>query len=147
MDEVLKNEEIQIKNIPRLLKKRHNLEYVNLLFNQTPKVINAHGKLLGHRNQFYLPISGPGSYLSEKFEELNDMIAIKFTFELTTMRYKEFKKLYTNNVRGDENAYEPIKFVGKLLPPYINEIQEECAHWIFRTGTMPTPDEFYVQSI
>lgn len=148
VDEALQKREIFIKDVQPLLKNKRNLEYINHLLNPTPKVTNAHGKLLGHRNQFYLPISRPELHStseSNKFEELKDMIAIRFTFELSTMKYKKLKNMNRDN-NDDDNAYEPFMYIGRLLPPYINEIQEECAHWIFRTGAMPTPDEFYKQS-
>lgn len=136
---------ISLGCISKHLDKEQDLDYINKLLNPIPKIINAYGKLLGQRNQFYLPISCPKSYSDDNFDELNDMIAIKFTFDLLTIK---FRTVHNNCISNDRNRSGAIsyRYMGKLLAPYINEIQDECAQWIFRTGAMPTPDEFYDQS-
>lgn len=33
---------------------------------------------------------------------------------------------------------------GRLLPPYITRVQQRCAHYIVRTGTLPIPPDLFV---
>ena len=141
VDPVLKQNPISIDYISKHLKNEQNRDYINKLLNPTPKIINVYGKLRGRRNQFYLPISCP----DDRIAELKDMIAIKFTFDPLTIKFKTVRDKSANN-EHDGNGSTSYRYMGKLLSPYINEIQDECAQWIFRTGAMPTPDEFYSQS-
>lgn len=141
VDPLLKKNPININYISKHLKNEQNRDYINKLLNPTPEIRNVYGKLRGRRNQFYLLISCP----DDSFAELKDMIAIKFTFDPLTIKFKTVHDKSTNNERNG-NGTTSYQYMGKLLAPYINEIQDECAQWIFRTGAMPTPDEFFIQS-
>lgn len=35
------------------------------------------------------------------------------------------------------------KLIGRILPPYITQIQQSCANHIVREGIMPTPEAIF----
>lgn len=55
--------------------------------------------------------------------------AIKFKLDICIKEYNEIKD----------------KIKGRILPPYITSIQQSCAAYIVREGTLPTPKEIFKQ--
>lgn len=153
VDEILKTEAIQLDELyDHVRGKTCNVDYVNRRINPELDVINSHGKLLGHRNEHYLTISFPqredNIAYKKYYESLKDIVAIRFIFKLVTPSFSDLNNTNSSgdsvsSGKGSSKADKWIYF-GKLLPPYINEIQQECTHWICRIGSMPTPDEFYL---
>lgn len=153
VDKVLKTGTVQLDELYQLVcGDTDNVDYVNRRINPESGVINSHGKLLGHRNEHYLTISFPQPLGKEAYKKnyksLKKIVAIRFKFQLTTLFYSTSSNTNSNDnlVSLCTGASKPTQWIylGKLLPPYINEIQQECTHWICRVGSMPTPDEFYL---
>ena len=110
-----------------------NSDFLNCRLNMDPPVANIFGKLRSPGSTYYLPLK-----IDDK------TIAIKFRFELMTEKYKKICKKPAGNPQQDKEQ-RVYQYYGRLLSPYINEIQQECAKWCFRIGTMPTPEEFYTE--
>lgn len=144
VDESLKRGVIPLDHLAQILSTNSsNLAYLNRAFRHDPPLTNSHGKLVGHRNTYYLPINIPKYRRREYYNHIKKMIAIKFRFELTTRSYSSIKDIDSACSDNTDNSCCHYKYVGRILPPYINEIQQECAQWIVRIGSMPTPPEFY----
>ena len=58
---------------------------------------------------------------------VNGETAIRFDLDITIKKYGEMKD----------------KIVGRILPPYITNIQQSCANYIIREGILPTPKEIF----
>lgn len=136
VDISLKNGLVPLEHLIEILHDNSsNLEYLNKALSHNPLLTNSHGKLLGHRDTYYLPIDLSRYQRRKCYKQIRKMVAIKFRFELTTRSYSSIKNI--------DSACCHFNYVGRILPPYINEIQQECAQWIVRIGSMPTPAEYY----
>ncbi|MBH9984472.1 hypothetical protein [Bifidobacterium asteroides] len=144
VDESLKSGTISLERLVQILiGNPSNLVYLNKALSHDPLLTNIHGKLLGHRNAYYLPINIPKSRKKTCYNHIKKMIAIKFRFELATRPYSSIKDTDPTCSNDTDHSCCHYNYVGRILPPYINEIQQECAQWIVRIGSMPTPSEFY----
>lgn len=144
VDESLKSGTIPLDRLVQILiDNPSNLVYLNRALSHDPLLTNIHGKLLGHRNAYYLPINIPKYRKKTCYNHIKKMIAIKFRFELATRPYSSIKDTDPTCSNDTDHSCCHYNYVGRILPPYINEIQQECAQWIVRIGSMPTPSEFY----
>lgn len=134
VNEKLKGDLVPLEQIKDIVAESGlNSDFLNCRLNMDPPVTNIFGKLRSPGSTYYLPLKTD-----------DKTIAIRFRLELMTKEYKEICHKLTGNARQDkgQGAYQ---YYGRLLPPYINEIQQECAKWCFRIGSMPTPEEFYTE--
>lgn len=138
VDEILTGDQIPLKEIDRaVVNSELNHNFLNRRLDITPPVINVYGKLRSSGGMYYLPLKIEDD-IDEKLKG-RKIVAIRFKLDLKTKKYGE--------IAGDEETKSEYKYYGRLLSPYINEIQQECAKWCFRIGAMPVPDEFYTQEI
>lgn len=92
------------------------------------ELIELNEKLHTHRNKAFVR---HGEILEKKPEVIMVCVdggkIIKFRLDLCVKEFKEYKD----------------KRIGRILPPYINRIQQKCSQYIVREGIMPIPEQFF----
>ena len=68
-------------------------------------------------------------------------IAIKFDLSINVKKSSDFLK-YTNQNEECTDRNKMI-YLGRVVAPYINQIQQAAARWMIRQGNLPVPDEFF----
>jgi len=136
VDETLALEQIPLKQLHEIIVDSPlNIDFLNRRLETEPPVTNVYGKLRSPGSMYYLPLKMENK--DDTARAGKEIVAIKFRLELSTMKYESIKG------KGEGKDKTEYKYYGRLLSPYINEIQQECAKWCFRIGAMPVPDEFF----
>lgn len=134
VDRTLTLEQIPLKQIHEIIVDSPlNIDFLNRRLEIEPPVTNVYGKLCSSGSRYYLPLKMESK--DDTAHAGKEIVAIKFRLELSTMAYE--------SINGKDKNRTEYKYYGRLLSPYINEIQQECAKWCFRIGAMPVPDEFF----
>lgn len=72
---------------------------------------------------------------------VDGVIAIKFDLSISVKKGSEFLKCAAQNKEcNDQNK---MIYLGRVVAPYINQIQRAAARWMIRQGNLPVPDEFF----
>lgn len=81
-----------------------------------------------HKNKAFF---SSGNIIGKKSEAIIACVAgkkaLKFRLDVEVKKYNSIKD----------------KLIGRILPPYITCIQQNCANYIVREGTMPTPSKIF----
>lgn len=108
--------------------KRFSLERLGEICQNEEQLIELNSFFRKHRNNVFY--SG-GDIIGKKSEIVVTCIAgkkvIKFRLDLLVKKYNEIKD----------------KRIGRVLPPFITRIQQNCSQYIIREGIMPTPKEVF----
>lgn len=105
--------------------KRYSLDDLKEISQDEKKLISINETFRSIRNKAFF---NKGNIIGKKTQIIVPCIAgkkaLRFYLEINQMpKYSEYKD----------------KLIGRILPPYITQIQQNCASFITREGVMPTP--------
>ncbi len=107
----------------------YTLDEVDAIFGSVAKLKKLNYAIAKQKNKAFF---SHGNIIGKKIEIIIPCIAeqgaLKFSLDIAKMqKYSE--------IRG--------KLIGRILPPYITQIQQSCASHIVREGVMPTPKSVF----
>lgn len=95
---------------------------------ENSKLMELNNKFQLHRNKIFFR---QGEIFEKKPEAIIAYVdggkIIKFRLDLLIKQFKDLKD----------------KRIGRILPPYINRIQQKCSQYIVRDGVMPIPEQLF----
>ena len=131
-DEDIVTEDIKLtseKNLHFSTESCFSLERLGEICQNEEELISINNRFRAYRNTAFF---SNGNILGKKSEIIITCIAgkkaLKFRLDIhKTSKYNQMKD----------------KLIGRVLPPYITQIQQSCANHITREGIMPTPKEIF----
>lgn len=110
-------------------KTRYSLTKLCEICQNEEELIKLNGLFRAYKNDAFF---ANGNIIGKKSEIIVACIAgkkaLKFRLDINKMeKYSKMKD----------------KLIGRVLPPYITQIQQSCANYIVREGIMPTPPEIF----
>jgi hypothetical protein len=110
-------------------KRTYTLDSLKQIAQDDTKLIELNALLQRHRDEAFF---ASGNIIGKKSEVYIACVAGKkaLKFRLDIAKIETFNKMKD-------------KRIGRILPPYITSIQQSCASYITREGTMPTPKEVF----
>lgn len=131
-DEDIITEDIKLTNDQILhlsAKTRYSLAELCEICQNEEELIKLNGLFRAYKNDAFFT---NGNIIGKKSEIIIACIAGKkaLKFRLDIHQVKKYTQMKD-------------KLIGRILPPYITQIQQNCANHIVREGIMPTPDEIF----
>lgn len=110
-------------------KERYSLSDLGEICQKNTKLIELNKLFRNYKNDAFF---NNGNIIGKKSEIIIACVAGKkaLKFRLDINKVIKYKQLQD-------------KLIGKILPPYITQIQQCCASYIVREGVMPTPKEIF----
>lgn len=131
-DEDIVIEDIKLTN-DRILhlsaKTRYSLAKLCEICQNEEELIELNGLFRAYKNDAFF---ANGNIIGKKSEIIVACVAGKkaLKFRLDINKVEKYSKMKD-------------KLIGRVLPPYITQIQQSCANYIVREGIMPTPPEIF----
>ena len=131
-DEDIVTEDIKLtseKNLHFSTGSCFSLERLGEICQNEEELISINNRFRAYRNAAFF---SNGNIIGKKSEIIITCVAgkkaLKFRLDIhKTIKYNQMKD----------------KLIGRVLPPYITQIQQNCANHITREGIMPTPKEIF----
>lgn len=131
-DEDIVTEDIKLtseKNLHFSTGSCFSLERLGEICQNEEELISINNRFRAYRNAAFF---SNGNIIGKKSEIIITCVAekkaLKFRLDIhKTIKYNQMKD----------------KLIGRVLPPYITQIQQSCANHITREGIMPTPKEIF----
>lgn len=130
-DEDIVTEDIKVtseKELQISAKQRFSLERLCEICQNNEELIALNNLFRKHKNEAFF---SSGNIIGKKSEVIITCVAgkkaLKFRLDIEVKKYNSIKD----------------KLIGRILPPYITCIQQSCANYIVREGTMPTPRQLF----
>lgn len=130
-DEDIVTEDIKVtseKELQISAKQRFSLERLCEICQNNEELIALNDLFRKHKNEAFF---SSGNIIGKKSEVIITCVAgkkaLKFRLDIEVKKYNSIKD----------------KLIGRILPPYITCIQQSCANYIVREGTMPTPRQLF----
>ncbi len=131
-DEDIVTEDIKLTNDQILhlsAKTRYSLAKLCEICQNEEELIELNGLFRAYKNYAFF---ANGNIIGKKSEIIVACVAGKkaLKFRLDINKVEKYSKMKD-------------KLIGRVLPPYITQIQQSCANYIVREGIMPTPPEIF----
>lgn len=112
--------------------KNYSLDELGQICKDGTELVDFNANFRKHRNNmiFY----NKGELLEKKTESI---IACVDDGKYIKFELKKFEIIKFEEIKG--------KRIGRILPPYINKIQQKFAQYIVREGVMPIPEELFME--
>lgn len=131
-DEDIVTEDIKLTNDQILhlsAKTRYSLAELCEICQNEEELIKLNGLFRAYKNDAFF---ANGNIIGKKSEIIIACVAGKkaLKFRLDIHQVKKYNQMKD-------------KLIGRILPPYITQIQQSCANYIVREGIMPTPNAIF----
>lgn len=103
---------------------------------QLAKICNNNDELIDINNVF-------AAYKNDAFFNSGNIIGKRNEIFITCVRGNKAIKFNLNIEKVAKFNEMKESIIGRILPPYITQIQQNCASYIVREGIMPTPKQIF----